>query len=258
MFRAVLAVLVASAYIVFLGAPLLIYAVLTGDTDPVYWAGCAGARATLRAGGIRLDVFGLEKVPAGRAVVYMSNHQSNIDPPAIVGVLPPVLVLGKQEFFRVPILGRAMRLRGFIPIDRRNRARAIAAVEEAAKSLQTGKSFLVFPEGTRSPDGRLGPFKKGAFMMAIKGGTPIVPISISGAFKVMAKGRFAIRPGRVRITFHDPVPTEGLTLDDRGRITERVRQAILSGLGPDEQPAERAANEARSTGAEPNLPRPNP
>lgn len=237
MLRTVLAVLVALAYIVFLGGPLLIYAVLTGNTDPVYRAGCAGARATLRAAGVRLRITGLDKIPAGRALVFMPNHQSNIDPPAMVGALPPVLVLGKQEFFRAPILGRAMRRRGFIPIDRRNRARAIAAVDEAVKSLQAGRSFLLFPEGTRSPDGRLGAFKKGVFMMALKAGAPIVPISISGAFKVMPKGRFAIRPGAVRVTIHDPVPTEDCTIRDRERIMDRVRQAILAGLSPDEQPS---------------------
>jgi 1-acyl-sn-glycerol-3-phosphate acyltransferase len=238
MIRTVLASLVALAAIFFLGTPLLIYAVISGDTDPLYWAGRAGARATLWAAGIRIDVRGREKIAAGRAVVYMPNHQSNIDPPAVFVLLPPVLVLGKQEFFRTPVLGRAMRLRGFVPVDRKNRERAIEAVEQAVKSLKAGNSFLVYPEGTRSPDGRLQRFKKGAFMMALKAGVPIVPVSISGAFKIMRKGRFAIHPGRVRIAFHDPVTTEGCTLDDRERIMAAVRQAILSGLEPEERPPE--------------------
>ena len=236
MIRTLLAGLVALAFIFLLGTPLLIYAVISGDTDPLYWAGRAGARATLWAAGVRIDVHGREKIPAGRAAVFMPNHQSNIDPPAVFIVLPPVLVLGKQEFFRTPVLGRAMRLRGFVPVDRRNRERAIEAVDEAVESLKAGNSFLVFPEGTRSADGRLQPFKKGAFMMALKAGAPIVPVSISGAFKIMRKGEFAIHPGLVRVTFHDAVPTEGCALDDRGRIMGAVRQAILSGLTPDEWP----------------------
>ncbi|HEV2494110.1 MAG TPA: lysophospholipid acyltransferase family protein [Terriglobia bacterium] len=236
MIRTLLAAGVALAFIFFLGIPLLIYAVLSGDTDPLYWAGLAGSRAALWTAGVRIEVHGREKIPAGRAVVFMPNHQSNIDPPAVVVMLPPVLVLGKQEFFRVPVLGRAMRRRGFVPIERTDRERAIEAVEQAVQSLKAGRSFLVFPEGTRSPDGRLQPFKKGAFIMALKAGAPIVPISISGASRVMCKGEFAIHPGQVRITIHDPIATEGCTPDDRERVMELVRQAIRSGLAPEEWP----------------------
>ena len=238
MIHTVLATLVAFAFIFFLGGPLLVYAVLSGDTDPLYWAGFEGTRAALRVAGVRLDVRGREKIPRGRPAVYMPNHQSNADPPAVFVLLPPVLVLAKKEFFRVPILGRAMRLRGFIPVDRRDRERAIAAVEQAAKSLRAGNSFLVFPEGTRSPDGRLQPFKRGVFIMAIKAGAPIVPVSVSGSAKIMPKGEFAIHPGVMRITFHDPVPTEGCAIEDRARIMEAVRRAILSGLAPEEWPVE--------------------
>ena len=110
-------------------------------------------------------------------MVFMPNHQSNVDPPAALAVLPPVLVMVKREFFRVPILGRAMLLRGFIPVERKHRERAIAAVERAVESLKAGYSFLAYPEGTRSPDGRLQVFKKGVFVMAIKAQAPIVPVS---------------------------------------------------------------------------------
>jgi 1-acyl-sn-glycerol-3-phosphate acyltransferase len=129
-----------------------------------------------------------------------------------------------------------MRRRGFVPVDRGNRERAIQAVEQATRSLQAGHSFLVFPEGTRSPDGRLRSFKKGVFLMAIKAGAPIVPISVSGSRKIMPKGKFMISPGTVRITVHDAIPTAGTTIDDRERIMARARQSILSGLAPDEQP----------------------
>jgi 1-acyl-sn-glycerol-3-phosphate acyltransferase len=145
--------------------------------------------------------------------------------------------MAKQEFFRVPVLGTAMRLRGFIPIDRKNRERAIAAVEEAVEALKAGYSFLAFPEGTRSPDGRLQIFKKGLFVVAIKAGAPIVPVSASGARKVMPKGKFAIYPGRVRITIHDPIPTAGLEVNDRQKVIDLTRQAIISGLEPEEWPA---------------------
>jgi 1-acyl-sn-glycerol-3-phosphate acyltransferase len=168
----------------------------------------------------------------------MANHQSNCDPPALLAVLPPVLVMVKKEFFRVPILGRGMVACGFISVDRRNREQALEAVEKGVQALKAGKSFLVYPEGTRSPDGRLQRFKKGVFVMAIKAGASIVPISVSGSNKIMPKGKFVIRPGRVRITFHEPVATEGSAIEDRQLIIDRVRQAILAGLEKDEWPVE--------------------
>jgi 1-acyl-sn-glycerol-3-phosphate acyltransferase len=238
MLRSIFVIAVTFAYIVVTGIPTITYALLTGNTDPVYNVGVAGAKMALWLAGVRLVVAGREKIPQGRAVVYMPNHQSNADPPAAIAVLPPVLVMAKREFFRVPILGRAMRLRGFIPVERKHRERAIAAVEKAVESLRAGNSFLAYPEGTRSPDGRLQPFKKGVFVMAIKAGAPIVPISISGSSKIMRKGEALIRPGTIRITLHDAVPTEGFTVEDRGKAIQMVREAIRTGLSPEEQPAD--------------------
>jgi 1-acyl-sn-glycerol-3-phosphate acyltransferase len=191
----------------------------------------------LRLAGARLEVHGLEKIPKRCTLVFMPNHQSNCDPPAVFLILPAVLVMAKKEFFRIPVLGRAMRMRGFVPVDRKKREKAIESVEQATRSLQAGHNFLVFPEGTRSPDGRLQPLKKGVFVMAIKAQATIVPISVSGSRRIMPKGKLLISPGLVRITIHDPVPTEGCTLEDREQIMERVRQAILSGLTEEEQAA---------------------
>lgn len=238
MIRSVFVTVITFAYIFLLGPPLLIHAVLTGNTDYLYRVGRLGARMAVWLAGARLEVHGLEKIPRGRPAVFMPNHQGNCDPPAVFAILPPVLVLAKKEFFRIPVLGRVMLLRGFIPVDRKNRERAIQAVEEAVKSLKAGNSFLVFPEGTRSPDGRLQTFKKGAFIMAIKAGATIVPMSVSGSSKVMRKREWAMHPGVVRITVHDPIPTEGCTLEDRDKIMDRVRRDILSRLAPDERPLE--------------------
>ena len=236
MICAFLVTLVTFAYVLTLGPPVLIYAAISGNSDPVYKVGTLGARMALWLAGARLEIHGLDQIPSHRAVVFMANHQSNCDPPALLAVMPPVLVLVKKEFFRVPILGRAMVACGFIPVDRRNREQAVDAVEKGVQALKAGKSFLVYPEGTRSPDGRLQRFKKGVFVMAIKAGAPIVPVSVSGGNKIMPKGKFVIRPGRVRITFHEPVPTEGLTVEDRQVIIDRVRQAILDGLERSEWP----------------------
>ncbi len=240
MIRAILVTFVTFLYILVVGLPFLIHAWVTKNTDKLYQVGITGARWALWLSGVRLEVHGLEKIPHGPAAIYMPNHQSNCDPPAVITILPPVLVMAKQEFFRVPVLGTAMVYRGFIPVDRKNRERAIAAVERAVAAMKAGNSFLAFPEGTRSPDGRLQTFKKGLFVMAIKAGALIVPISVSGACKIMPKGQFVIRPGRVRITIHDPISAQNYTLEQRRELIDRTRQAILQDLDPEERPVKQS------------------
>lgn len=236
MIRAFLVALLAIVLLVALGLPLIVYSMLTGSAGTLYRVGIWGVRAVLRAAGVRLEVHGRENIPTGRAVVFMPNHQGNCDPPAMISILPQVRVIAKEEFYRVPILGTAMRLCGFILVDRKNRQRAIEAIEAGVRALKEGHSFMVFPEGTRSFDGRLQRLKKGVFVMAIEAGAPIVPISVSGSSKIMRKGEFVIRPGLVRITIHPAVPTEERTLEDREAIVEEVRNAILAGLAEDELP----------------------
>jgi len=236
MLRSFIVVFLTFAYIFIVGPPVIIYAMLTGRTDPLYGVGRWGAKMALWLAGVKVEVAGLERIPQGRAVVFMPNHQSYCDAAAAISVLPPIIALAKKEFLRVPVLGRGMVLRRFISVDRKNRERAIQAVEKATASLKAGNSFLAFPEGTRSPDGRLQPFKKGVFVMAINAQAPIVPISVSGSYKIMLKDRWAIYPGVVRITIHDPIPTAGCTMENRAEIMARVRHAMLSGLTPAEWP----------------------
>ena len=222
------------ALIFLLGIPLLLYAAITGNTDVLYRAGIFCAALVLRIAGVRLEVRGVEKIPVGQAVVFMANHQSNADPPALGACLPPVLFLAKKEAFRIPVLGRAMRLRGFVPVDRKNRERAAQAIDQAAEALRSGKSFLVFPEGTRSKDGCLQPFRKGVFIMALKAGAPIVPVSVSGSSRIMRKGEWAMHSGVIRITLQEPVRTDNRSVEDRDQIMEEVRQAMLQGLEKEE------------------------
>ena len=236
MIRALFATSFTFLFLLVLGPPLFIHARLVGNGELVYRVGVWGCKFALWLAGVRLEVHGGEKIRADRAVVFMPNHQGNFDPPAVIAVLPRVIVLVKKEFFRVPLLGRAMLQVGFIPVDRKNRERAIQAIDESVETLAGGRSFMVFPEGTRSRDGRLQPLKKGAFVMAIKAQVPVVPISVSGSSKIMQKGKFAIRPGVVRITIHDEIPTRGCSMESRHEIMERTRRAILSGLTPDEWP----------------------
>jgi 1-acyl-sn-glycerol-3-phosphate acyltransferase len=235
MLRGILLGLLSFLLIFLLGTPLVVYALISGNSDPLYRAGVYCAGIVMRLGGIHVQVFGQDRIPAGQAVVYMANHQSNADAPGLFCCLPPVLALAKKEMFRTPVLGWAMRLRGFIPVDRSRRERAIEAVDEAARSLRAGKSFLIFPEGTRSEDGRLQPLKKGGFIMALKAGAPIVPVSVSGGRKIMRKGDWAVHSGTMHVTFHDPVPTVNRSLDDG--VIDEVREAIAQGLNTDERPA---------------------
>jgi 1-acyl-sn-glycerol-3-phosphate acyltransferase len=215
---------------------LLVYVIISENTDPLYAVGRFGAKMALWLSGVELVIRGVEKIPRHCAAVYIANHQGNCDPPALLSTLPRVRFLVKKEFFRVPILARAMLMCGFVPVDRKNREQAIAAVERAVLAVKAGHSFLAYAEGTRSPDGRLQAFKKGGFMMALKAGSPIVPVSISGSYKIMPKGRFAIRSGKVNITLHDPIPTEGYNVEGRQVLIDRVREAILEGLTKEEWP----------------------
>jgi 1-acyl-sn-glycerol-3-phosphate acyltransferase len=237
MIRAIFVTLTTFLYILFVGFPALIYSWVSKETDTLYRVGIAGGRLALWLAGIRVEVHGAEKIPHGRPAIYLANHQSNCDPPVVITCLPPVLVMAKKEFFKVPVLGRAITLRGFIPVDRKNREQAHEAVDRAVAAMKAGHSFMAYPEGTRSPDGRLRPFKKGVFVLAVKSGALVVPISVSGATKVMPKGQFVIRPSRVRVTFHDPIPAEDYTLETIRDLVERTRQAIIQGLEPEEWPA---------------------
>jgi len=247
MIRTVVAVALTFIYILFIGTPLLIYTFITGDAGALYRLGRRGCGFAVWVAGAKLEVVGREKIPPGRAVVFMANHQSMCDPPAIISVLPRIRVLLKKELFGIPILGRGMKLCGFIAVDRANRERSMQAVDEAVAALKAGDSFLVYPEGTRTPDGRLLPFKKGAFVLAIKAQAPIVPISLSGGTRIMRKGQSTIRPGTLRITIHDPIETAGYAVEDRKKVIKLVRAAVIAGLAEEELPLapEKAAEEPR-------------
>ncbi|MBI1749792.1 MAG: 1-acyl-sn-glycerol-3-phosphate acyltransferase [Acidobacteria bacterium] len=236
MLRTVIAVIFLALYILVMGPPLILHCILTRSPELLFRMSVAGARFALVICGIKVAVEGLENIPAG-VCIFVANHTSNADPPAVVGAIPRrVALLGKKEVFRVPILGTVLRLAGFVPVDRANRESAIASVDEALENLKGGVSYLVFPEGTRSPDGRLRPFKKGSFVMAIRAQAPIVPVSVIGAHKVMLKGELAAHPGSVTVKFHPPVEVTGYTIEQRDELIVRVHAIVASGLPVDQQP----------------------
>jgi 1-acyl-sn-glycerol-3-phosphate acyltransferase len=193
--------------------------------------------AGVRAAGIKIEIRGLENIPAGRSCIFMSNHVSNLDPPVLIPLIPGrSSVLLKKELMSIPILGRAMRMAKFIPVERGSRRDAAkASVEAAAEALRSGLHIIVYPEGTRSKDGRLSTFKKGPFFLAQETQAPIIPIALSGTQTMMRKGSYAIRPGVARIQLLPAI--EPSNYATREELMRAVRNAIAEALPPEMKPA---------------------
>jgi 1-acyl-sn-glycerol-3-phosphate acyltransferase len=157
----------------------------------------------------------------------MPNHQSNFDIPVLLGHLTVQFRwLAKKELFKIPIFGHAMRNVGYISIDRSDRQSAFESLKVAAEKIKSGVSVLIFPEGTRSRDGKIRPFKKGGFVMAIDSGVPIVPVVITGTRSIMPKGRFRVYPGHVSMVIHKPIETSIYTPETKDGLMEKVRRVI--------------------------------
>ena len=225
-----------SLYILLVGPPLLIYTLITKNPDPLYWAGVKGVMFFVRAVGVRVRVKGIERIPQG-VCLFAANHTSSADAPAIVGAIPRrVAVLLKESLFQWPIVGQAFRSAHFIPVNRGARDSAIASVEKATEAMKAGQCFLIYPEGTRSPDGRLQEFKKGAVMMAIKAGVPIVPMICSGAHRIMEKRSLVIHPGEIVVEFLEPIGASQYSLEERDILNQKVHDAMAAALPADQRP----------------------
>lgn len=187
-------------------------------------------RRLLRANGVPVDVTGLENLQPGTSYVFASNHVSFADIWVLFAVLPgSVRFVAKKELLSVPFFGRAVRASGQIPIDRTNLRDAFAAYDAAAVAIRGGLSAIVFAEGTRSRDGSLREFKKGPFVLAIAAGAPVVPVHLQGTREILPPGGWWVRPGRVRVKIAAPVPTEGLSYEDRDKVLSQVRERMLAG-----------------------------
>jgi 1-acyl-sn-glycerol-3-phosphate acyltransferase len=213
------------------------YTLLVGDISLLYRVAMWITKTGVRAAGIKIEVSGLENIPAGRSCIFMSNHVSNLDPPVELPLLPGrCSVLLKKELMSIPILGHAMRLGKFVPVARGHRRDAAqASVEAAADALRSGLHILVYPEGTRSLDGRLSTFKKGPFFLAQQTQAPIIPIALSGTQTMMGKGSHAITAGLARIQVLPAV--EPAMYETREQLMAAVRSAIAKALPPEMQPS---------------------
>jgi 1-acyl-sn-glycerol-3-phosphate acyltransferase len=206
------------------------YTLLTGDIRLMYRTGMGIARLGVRLFGLRPIITGKENINRQEKYLFLSNHLSNLDPIMLLPEIPVrIAVFIKRPLMKIPILGYCMRLAGFIPVDRKGEVEAArASVRTALSVLQSGVSVASFVEGTRSPNGRMLPFKKGPFYLALESRIPIIPVSIHGTEQMMRKGSLAIRRGRAHIAFHHPISPADYA--DRDTLMDAVRASIASGL----------------------------
>ncbi|HXX71907.1 MAG TPA: lysophospholipid acyltransferase family protein [Candidatus Acidoferrum sp.] len=215
---------------------LVLWSLLTEKPDLMYGMAMHLIRLETRFLKIRVRVEGLEHIPP-RACVFVANHVSNLDPLVMIPTIPRrVGILAKRELFQIPIFSTAMRLAQFVPVDRGDRKSTGATVSTVVENLQKGLSYVVFSEGTRSPDGRMRPFKPGALTMAIEAGVAIVPVAVGGTHRLLGKGRSIVRPGEATVRFAPAIDASAYTMEQRGQLLNRVEAVVAAGLPSDQQP----------------------
>jgi 1-acyl-sn-glycerol-3-phosphate acyltransferase len=231
MLRGLWALLVLAVATTVCGIPAMIGDLLFPRSNMTTRLGRVWSRVMLRAVGARVEFEGLEFLDSGRPTVYVSNHLSNVDIWALLLVLPlETRFVAKQELRRIPVLGWAMAASGFVFVDRKNRTRAIHSLEAAAQTIRSGRSVVVFPEGTRSRDGHLQPFKKGPFHLALRADVRLIPVAISGSRDVLEPGSLRVTPGNVTVRFLPPVALERWQPDDSTGLLGEVRGRIVAAL----------------------------
>lgn len=234
MIRGILTLVFVFFFIPFAGLIGIPSTLVSGNVRVLYWLSMTGVNFALRLAGIRRAFLGYDRVDFSRPRIFMFNHVSNVDPPVIMPVIKPrTSVLVKKELFKIPIFGHAMRLAKLVPVDRSNRQAGIDSMHYAEDVMRSGMHLIVFPEGTRSRDGRLLPFKKGPFHIAINTGFPIVPVTVLGTREMMRKGSVILRGGTATLIFHDPI--DPAAYPDRDALMNAVRERIASALPPDRQ-----------------------
>ncbi len=221
---------------VFWGIPATLLGLLDRSGESVIWIARRWVAICLAICRVEVEAEGQENIDPRQPCVFMSNHQSNFDIAATIHTLPVSFrFVAKRELARIPIFGWALVLGGHIIIDRGNTEQAVRSLRRAAEKIRRGVNVIIYPEGTRSPTGRLAPFKSGGFHLALQAGVPIIPVSVSGSHRIAPKKSLRIRGGRVKVVYGRPIPTAGLGPEDRKLLMERVRAAILAGLDPELQ-----------------------
>jgi 1-acyl-sn-glycerol-3-phosphate acyltransferase len=192
------------------------------------------ARIQLLVSGVRVKVKGLDNLDKESPYIYMSNHQGSYDIFVLLSCLPiQFRWIAKKELFAIPILGWAMRAANYISIDRSGKSKALESIERAADKIKGGVSVVIFPEGTRSRDGSIQPFKRGGFTLAMKSGVPIIPITINGSWDVMPRESMKVRPGEIRVSIDRAIQTTPLSLREKSVLMGKVREIIERNLAVD-------------------------
>ena len=231
MIRATLVYLFIGLYVILIAPLAMLWTGFSGNSALMYRLARFCIRASGWFCGVRVGIKGREKISPRTSYIFLSNHQGNFDGPVLFHAIPQDWkALIKKEMMGLPVLSLAMKQAQFVPIDRMNPKKARMAIETGTRLLKEGHSFIAFPEGTRSRDGRLGEFKKGAFIMAIKAQVPVLPVTILNSARVQPPGDYGIHSGRIDVVFHDPIPTLGMGIEDRERLVQRTREAISSAL----------------------------
>ena len=228
MIRSALLVVIAVIVTAFMSTCAFLFPIISPGENKVHKIANLWARMLLWLTSTRVEVIGRENVLMNKPQIFMANHQSDFDILIVLAHIPGQFRwIAKKELFKIPIFGKAMRNAGYIEIDRQNHEKALKSLDEAAQKIREGKSVVTFPEGTRSRDGKIRPFKQGMFHLAIRSGVPIVPISIIGTSEIMPKRTLKVRPGRISMVIDRPVDVSGYTLDTRGELVERIRDIIV-------------------------------
>ncbi|MFC2166991.1 lysophospholipid acyltransferase family protein [Acidobacteriota bacterium] len=213
--------------------PVVFFCSIFRTARPLYILGRSAIRLGQWILGLKIQIVGLDGLDKKKTYVFMPNHISFLDGPLMFLIIPRYMrVIFKKEILRIPIIGWAMKIAEFIPVDRKGIQGGRKSVERATQLiLKKGYDFLIFPEGTRSLDGTMKPLKRGGFFLAINSQTDIVPVSIQGTFEIMPKGQFSVRKGVIKVVFHPAISVKGCTVENLPNLSEKVRFAIASGLG---------------------------
>jgi 1-acyl-sn-glycerol-3-phosphate acyltransferase len=221
-------------FTIVLGLAAILRSFFTKTGDPVHLIARFWGRCILWIAGIRVTMSGVDGLDPKGPYIFMANHQSNFDIPVLLSALPfQFRWLAKAELFKIPIFGRGMRGAGYISIDRSDRKSAFHSLDRAAQSIRNGSSVVIFPEGTRSPDGQMLSFKKGGFVLAVDAGVPIIPMIIRGTLEIMPKGSFLIRTHRVHIEVLPAIDSSLFTRKTKDQLLEQVRSVMGQVLNRD-------------------------
>lgn len=229
--RMILICIFMALYLIILGIPILSYCRIKKDPGLGIYFTRILDRLIIFFGGIHVVSEGVDRVDGLKSCVYVGNHRSHADSAVAFYYLPGNLrFLIKAEAFKIPLVGFALRTMGMIPVNRSNREEAVKSVDLAIPEIRAGRSIIFFPEGTRSRTNELLPFKKGAFVLAIKAQVPLVPFTVIGAHEIVKPGSLILHGGTVKLIVHDPIDTTGYTMDQRDELTQKARDIISASL----------------------------